>query len=403
MATITPPIGSYKLRSCLDWLLRNTTITTYIVGEAGIGKSEIVAQAAKAYWEDYQEENKPFEGPAKGTIPPVPLMTTPGMFDWRLSLMSEPGDMVGIPRPHEVQTGMGSIEQTRYAIPECIPLWHTYFYVIFLDEMNRANRDLRNGILQLILDRRLHSHRIPVGTRFVAAGNPDTDQYDVESFDEALSDRMLHLSFKPDFEEWLDYAMANSMSGAVLQYVNDHRDQLTKETEALSLGVSPSPRKWEMMNWIMQKWSKDDPFCTEENLRILAGGLLGYEVGVAFAHATYQNESPAVSAEDLFEKTPFPVERLKEQVSDAAKTFYTVRQTDWWWRNRPKEEVTEAQVKALSRLLTLLPKDQAVNLGIIATDEQTIDEYETFLWAMMNSSNLPDYMRTLMQERKDYA
>ncbi len=67
--------------------------------------------------------------------------------------------------------------------------------VLFLDEMNRSATDTLNASLQLVLDRRLNDHRLPIvngrPTLVAAAINPADADYTVNTFDPALLDRFI--------------------------------------------------------------------------------------------------------------------------------------------------------------------------------------------------------------------
>lgn len=66
--------------------------------------------------------------------------------------------------------------------------------VLFLDELNRSNLDVRQATLQLILNKELHSHKLPYidgkCTIIVSAINP-SDLYQVDELDAALLDRFM--------------------------------------------------------------------------------------------------------------------------------------------------------------------------------------------------------------------
>jgi hypothetical protein len=152
-----------------------TNISVMVHGLHGIGKSQAIKQ--------YAEEN--------------------GMefIDRRLSQM-ESGDLLGLP---DVKDGT-----TRFITPSWLPQDKNSKGVLFLDEINRARRDVLQGVFQLVLDRQLGDYRLPDGWQVISAVNPNTDEYDVtQVFDAALLDRFLHISLKPTTAEYIQYLQSN--------------------------------------------------------------------------------------------------------------------------------------------------------------------------------------------------
>ncbi|NBK25756.1 MAG: hypothetical protein EOM68_27535, partial [Spirochaetia bacterium] len=78
-----------------------------------------------------------------------------------------------------------------------------------IDEVNRAETQTRNAMMQLPLYRMLHLFKFPETTRFCAAMNPDGSMmdgatYQVEGMDRALETRFVPMLIRPDLNEWLE-------------------------------------------------------------------------------------------------------------------------------------------------------------------------------------------------------
>lgn len=102
--------------------------------------------------------------------------------------------------------------------------------VLFLDEFNRSPSDILNASLQLILDKRLHSHVLPrvkgKDTFIVSAINPSDGDYTVAEFDPALLDRFVTCDLETDAGAWLEWAAANNVNEIVRDFIMENRAKL---------------------------------------------------------------------------------------------------------------------------------------------------------------------------------
>lgn len=135
----------------------------YLQGEKGIGKTEIVLEAAKELG--------------------LPCVTV------CLSAM-EAADFSGLPRINP-ETG-----QTSYARPAWLPEGPC---VIFFDEANRASTDTQQPLLTITQDRHINGHSLHPDTLLVFAGNPPGGVYQVQELDPAMAERVVIVNAEPDF------------------------------------------------------------------------------------------------------------------------------------------------------------------------------------------------------------
>lgn len=154
-------------------------------GPTGIGKSEIVRQAA-----------------TKLGVQTVVL---------DLSLL-EPPDLVGLP---VVTAG-----RTAYAVPQALPTGGAG--ILMLEELNRAERYIQQPALQLLTARRLHEYELPEGWVCFAAINPESAEYQVTALDRALRARFLNLIVRADRAAWLAWAVTNGVHPGVIALAQAH-------------------------------------------------------------------------------------------------------------------------------------------------------------------------------------
>lgn len=203
------PIGS-RLLAVLKVAYRARR-PVLLEGMTGIGKSEIITQAARELGID--------------------------VIVLDLSLL-EPPDLVGLP---VIEKG-----RTTYACPSILP--QTGCGILMLEELNRAERYIQQPALQLLTARRLHEYVLPEGWSTCAAINPEQGDYHVTPLDPAMRARFLFLRVCSDQKNWLRWARENKIHPAVLQLASSH-DRLLEQV---------SPRSWKYVSDLLYALSPEE-------------------------------------------------------------------------------------------------------------------------------------------------
>jgi len=228
-------------------LLNTTRSPVMLIGQHGVGKSEMIAQYA--------------ENAGKKC------------FDIRLSQYTE-GDLLGIPRFDDAsKTSMFYPPKFLYDVAQepC---------VLFLDELNRATREVRQAVFQLADSRRLGTITIHPDTQVVAACNPDDQDYQVNPLDPAELDRWALFHFKPTVAEWILWAVSMGLDPQVIEYVRNNPKNLDPPTSSKGLEPMvkhPSRRSWKRLADCLALST------CNETLYDLSTGFLGNDVGSRFA------------------------------------------------------------------------------------------------------------------------
>ena len=189
-----PPVGIQDLKEIIKLKIESKEFTSLmIVGNHGIGKSEAVLQAAE--------------------------MVGYRVVDKRLSCM-EVGDLVGIPLADAGGT------ETIWLKPDWLPIKGEEKHektILFFDEYMRANRDIKNASMQLILDGKLNGWTLPADCLVVSCIN-DGEEYDmVGGLDPAQIDRFQVFELAPSHEEWMAWATKTvEVEGNKRQRVNSY-------------------------------------------------------------------------------------------------------------------------------------------------------------------------------------
>ena len=194
----------------------NTTIKTlidirqpvFVWGPPGIGKSEVVAQAAD--------------------------QMGLSLIDVRAVLL-DPIDLRGLPR-------IDDDGRACWCPPEFLP--GSGSGILFLDELNAAPPLVQAACYQLVLDRRLGEYRLPDGWAIVAAGNRETDRAVTHRMPSALANRFVHLNFDVDVPDWLAWAQAAGLAAEVIAFLRFRPALLHAFDPQKDDKAFPTPRSW---------------------------------------------------------------------------------------------------------------------------------------------------------------
>lgn len=260
------------LKASLDYLFQ-AEITPFIWGHAGIGKSTVVKQYAV-------EKGHKF-------------------FPFYLGTQSDLGDILGL--ASFVKDKNGSEIATTFATP----LWlkDTIDYcannpksgaVIFLDEFNRARRDILNGMFSLALDKTFHTLKLPKNCHIVAAGNPPTDEYYVTDVNEtALMARFAHIKLEPSFKEWIDFAQKEEFNPTLISFLQEQPALLEDAKSVFTLPVKVDRRSYERVNRLFKVNTPP------ELMDQLMVGIIGAERVVTYKLHLQKTDKPLTGEEVL--------------------------------------------------------------------------------------------------------
>ena len=248
-----------------------------IVGEAGIGKSALVAEVAE------QMNAKLFTTVVslseKGDLAiPVPPLTSDSFIQ-----TATYGQLA------DVQYGYAhtliEIIQFAEAHPQQPIIW-------FLDEFNRGTQAVQSELMNLVLQRTINTLQLPNQVKLVIAENPDASMtgfeasdYGVVAGDAAIKDRTVRLVMRMDPNDWLQWAQATSETGQpnihplVQQFISEDVTRLYQTDEQADLRATP--RAWTRVSTNLVELEKL-PAATRETIALdIFQGDVGATLGLA--------------------------------------------------------------------------------------------------------------------------
>lgn len=314
----------------LDYMVK-AELTPFIWGHAGIGKSSVAKQYAEK----------------KGYL----------FFPFYLGTQADIGDILGL--QDFVKDEQGNTVAVKHHPPEWLKKMIDYCHenpesgaVIFLDEFNRARRDILNGMFSLALDKTFHTLKLPKNCHVIAAGNPPTDEYFVTDVNEtALMARFVHIKLEPTFDEWMKYAQSKSIDHTLLDFLKNQPELLEQNRTDFELPVKVDRRSYERL---------DKLFKLKTPKHLLEGlmfGIIGLERTVAYQNYLSVAEKPLEGAaildaanHHILEKWSNPENIISSLLNITCENLKT------WLFAQPKN--LSAPVKAeLMRVMATVPKD----------------------------------------------
>jgi len=218
------------------------SITPFLWGKPGIGKSQLVAQVAKEL----------------GI----------GFIDLRLSQVDST-DLRGIPH------GVPEEGLCKWLPPEFLPFEFLKKFdvefpkggILLLDEFNRARPDVLQSAFQLVLDRSVGLNKIRKNWFIVAAGNLGMeDRTDVVEMDSALKNRFIHFNVDVNLDDWIDWAEKAKIHSDVMNFIRGKPNQLYQAASKDEDNVFVTPRSWEKFSDILNNNASINPIEITESL-----------------------------------------------------------------------------------------------------------------------------------------
>jgi hypothetical protein len=170
--------------------------------------------------------------------------------------------------------------------------------IIHFEELNRASQSVRNAALQILLERQIGvNFKFNDTVLMMSSGNlGDEDGTDVEEFDSALNNRLIHVKHTLSFPEWVDGFAKDNVHRMVVSYLQAHPENLYKTAEGSQ--AYATPRSWTFMSdFIVSNFGMDAH--PREFLPILREVAAGYVGNSAMKFLQYCEDMLNININDI--------------------------------------------------------------------------------------------------------
>lgn len=314
-----------QIKMALKYLL-DAKVTPLLWGSHGIGKTESVKQYA-------QENNL-------------------GLVMLNLGTQ-EVGDLIGLP---DFDTSSG-YKVTQNIMPSWWPTDKNSEGIIFLDEVNRARRDVLQAVFSLVLEKRLHQHYLPEGWSIVAAANPASEDYIVTDIDDkAFISRFCNIPIFADAEDWCEYASEKKVDGTIVSFLRENPN-LFKTDNGFSYDViRPSNRSAMLLDSLKKLNPPHDMF------KEFVFGILGSETGTMYLKHCDEYQT-YIKGEDVLQRFSSVKGKIEEIVKSGKRLDMLVNTSEEVYNvldatNKPSDRMIEN----CKKYLLTIPADNFYNL-----------------------------------------
>ena len=189
------------------------------------------------------------------------------------------------------------IKVSGYAVPKWAYEANQRPTLIHFEELNRAPQFVRNAALQILLEREIGEFKFNSNVIMMASGNlGDEDGTDVEEFDSALNNRLIHIPHSLSVDEWLGDFAATGCHKLITSFIKAHPEQMYKTSENTK-GYA-TPRSWTMLSkFITENWGMDAS--PREFLPLLKEVASGYVGNSAMKFIQYCEDMLNISIQDV--------------------------------------------------------------------------------------------------------
>ena len=283
----------------------------------------------------------------------------------RASQMTD-GDLMGIPDSTEMSFGDVTRKVTTWNAPDWFATACERPVLLFLDEVDRATLEVRQGLFELTDSRKLNGWNLHPGTVVMAAvnGGEHGAQYQVGELDPAEIDRWTVYDVEPTIEDWLSWAKGK-VHDVVWDFINQNRAHLEHASADFEPNkVYPSRRSWARFNKTSAPLGVFDEGGNQDLLFNLGCGFVGFEAAVALRDFVSKYERQ-VTIEQILDEGK--LDKTKDfGINDHAALVEKIGAS-----GRLKEELPPKQIQNLGEYFLMLPSEIGMKLWTILGDGES--------------------------------
>lgn len=155
--------------------------------------------------------------------------------------------------------------------------------ILLIDEKSRGDRTLQQLLWQLENDNTMHTYRLPSGWFVISTDNPDDQEYQMETMEDAAGiRRTIHLYIDVNPIDFITYAMAEKFHPSVIEFVQAHPDMLYDFKAQEQGAIYANPASFEKISDILNNYSVAELPEHYNHIEVIISGLLNNNMAKEF-------------------------------------------------------------------------------------------------------------------------
>ena len=181
-------------------------------------------------------------------------------FDIRLSMVDET-DVGLFPTIDEIEINGEKQKMLAHVAPKWAYMANNAPTIIHFEELNRSTLAVRNAALQMLLEREIGAFfKFNDNVLMCSSGNlGEEDGTDVEEFDQALNNRLIHIEHTLPFPEWVEQYADENICPVIVQFLKTHTEHYFKKPDERNQKnkAYATPRSWTFLSdYIFQNYGQ---------------------------------------------------------------------------------------------------------------------------------------------------
>jgi hypothetical protein len=298
-------------------------------------------------------------------------------FDIRLSMVDEI-DVGLFPYRKEMEIDLDDesgesvkkiISVMSYAIPEWAYMSNLKPTIIHFEELNRAPLAVRNAALQILLER-------AIGTTFkfnrnvymVSSGNlGEADGTDIEEFDRALNNRLIHYKHTLTLPEWIEDFANKNVHQVVVNFLKSNEEHFLgsyDEKKSKTQEAYATPRSWTFLSdYIVRNYGMESSIKDFiDDIRDLGASYVGDGANSRFIR--YLDESLKFGINDLLNRYDDIKDQLKDLTRDKKSELLNSL------KQKSLMDLKPAQKENVKKFILTISEDEAVAYLLKILDDE---------------------------------
>lgn len=257
-----------------------------------------------------------------------------------------------------------------FAVPEWALEANGQPTLIHFEELNRAPIAVRNAALQILLERGIGpKFKFNDNVYMVSSGNlGEEDGTEVEEFDMALNNRLIHFAHELTIKEWVEGFAGENVIPLIVNHVDSNPDEFYKRAE--NCRAYATPRSWTFLSDYIKANAKNVNDINEVMGLVKLSGH-GYIGNSVTKFVRYLENLATITVNDIVNRYDEVAEVMKKFNRDFKNEMLTQLKTI-----HPKEW-NDAQIANVIKFVESLSADERMSYILHIVDEyfnQAVDD-----------------------------